>query len=127
MAKKEVAEEKATEREKAPWELDGLRYTASLQDKTDFSCYKDFFESEKLEEAKTECDEAADKNQRSAIVFDRKLPGIVYRKVIEREKKEEVKAVPAPARKGKKKAEPPKVEQKNETSEKKRTNDDYFD
>ncbi len=106
-----------------------MRYTASLQDKTDFSCYKDFFESEKLEEAKKECDTAADKNQRSAIVFDRKLPGIVHRKVIEREKVEE-KSVPAPPvptpKRGRKKAEP-KVERRNETSEKKRTNDDYFD
>ena len=106
--------------EKAPWENDGLRYTASLQDKTDKSCYKDFFESEKLEDAKKECDEAADKNQRSAIVYDRKLMSIVHRKVIETVKKEEEKAVPA--RKGKKKVEP-----KIETVEKKRTNDDYFD
>lgn len=124
MAKK-ADEEKPAEREKAPWELDGLRYTASLQDKTEKCCYKDFFESEKLEEAKKECDEAADNNKRSAIVYDRKLMEIVHRKVIETEKKEE-KSVAPPPRRGRKKVEP-KIERKNETPEKKRTNDDYFD
>lgn len=123
MAKKVETEEKPAEREKAPWELDGLRYTAGLQDKTDKCCYKDFFESDKLDEAKKECDDAADNNQRSAIVYDRKLMEIVYRKVIETDKKEEK---PVPPRRGRRKAEP-KIERKNETAEKKRSNDDYFD
>lgn len=116
-------EEKTVEREKAPWENDGLRYTAGLQDKTDKCCYKDFFESEKLDEAKKECDETAEKNQRSAIVYDRKMFEIVHRKVIVTEKPEENKPSPPP-RRGKKKVEP-KVERKDE--EKKRSNDDYFD
>jgi hypothetical protein len=112
--------------EKAPWENDGLRYTAGLQDATDVCCYKDFFESEKLDEAKRECEEAAARSQRSAIVYDRKLMEIVYRKVIEREKKvEEKKALPP--RRGRRKTES-KIERKIETTEKKKiTKDDYFD
>ena len=104
--------------EKAPWEDDGLRYVVSLQDVKDINCYKDFFESEKLDDAKKECEETADKNKRSAVVYDRKVMEIVHRKVIEGEKPAEKEKVPAPKR-GRKKAEP-KIERK-------RTNADYFD
>ena len=107
--------------EKAPWENDGLRYQASLQNVTDVCCYKDFFESEKLDEAKKECDEAAERSQRSAVVYDRKLMTIVHRKVIEREKKSEEKNA-LPPKRGKK----PVIERRSETK-KKITNDDYFD
>lgn len=57
------------------------RYVVSLQTVDDRSCYKDFFETNKLEEAKREADEAAEKNQRSTLVFDRKF-GTVYKKEI---------------------------------------------
>ena len=53
------------------WKADGKRYVASLQDVTDSSCYKDFFESNTFTEAKEKADEAAEKHQRSALVFDR--------------------------------------------------------
>ena len=57
------------------------RYVVSLQTVDDRSCYKDFFETDKLEEAKREADEAAEQNQRSTLVFDRKF-GTVYKKEI---------------------------------------------
>ena len=57
------------------------RYVVGLQTADDRSCYKDFFETNKFEEAKTKADEAAEKNQRSTLVFDRKF-GIVYKKEI---------------------------------------------
>jgi hypothetical protein len=62
---------------------DGLRYVASLQSETDQCCYKDFFEGTKYEEAKQKADEAADKNKRSALVYDRELMEITYKKVVE--------------------------------------------
>jgi hypothetical protein len=57
------------------------RYVVSLQTVDDRSCYKDFFETNKLEEAKREADEAAERSQRSTLVFDRKF-GTVYKKEI---------------------------------------------
>lgn len=123
-------------REKEPWEHDGKRYTASLQDVTDKQCYKDFFESDTFEAAKQACDEAAEKHQRSAIVFDRKAPGITHRKVIQSVAvKEEVKTPSPPPRRGRKKVENPvtevpverKVEESKPKSKKKViTKDDYF-
>lgn len=91
---------------------DGPRYIASLQDVIDLSCYKDFFESEKFEVAKVKAEDAAEKHQRSAIVYDRKLMAITHKKVIEKEKKVEEKPQP---KKGKK------------SKEKKITKDDYFE
>jgi len=57
------------------------RYVVGLQTVDDRSCYKDFFETDKLEEAKREADEGAERNQRSTLVFDRKF-GKVYKKEI---------------------------------------------
>jgi hypothetical protein len=68
------------------------RYVASLQDEIDRDCYKDFFESDKLEETKQHADERAEKYQRSAVVFDRRF-GIVYKKEIKRTGDTEVKVV----------------------------------
>ena len=51
---------------------DGPRYTASLQDATDTCCYKDFFETEVRREATEKAQEAADREKRKAIVYDRK-------------------------------------------------------
>lgn len=120
-------------REKEPWEQDGKRYTASLQDVTDKQCYKDFFESDTCEAAKKACDEAAEKYQRSAIVFDRKSPGIIHRKVIQSVAQEEVKKPSPPPRRGKKKVETSEMpveskveEPKSKPKKKVITKDDYF-
>lgn len=86
---------------------DGPRYVASLQDVVDLSCYKDFFESEKFENAKVKAEDAAEKHQRSAIVYDRKLMAITHKKVIEKEKPEIVK--PKQLKRGKKVKEPKKT------------------
>jgi hypothetical protein len=99
---------------------EGPRYVAGLRDKTDLCCYKDFFETEKFEEAKQEADAAADKNKRNTIVYDRKLMEITYRKVVQ----EEVKAAPPPKpqkvfRKGKAK--------KEEEPSKGPSKDDFFE
>jgi hypothetical protein len=109
---------------KAPWEEDGKRYVAGLQNATDPSCYNDIFESDTFTEAKQKADEAAEKHQRNAIVFDRKNPcDNWYKKVIE--KKEDkppvaVKPPPQKSRRGRKaKSEEPKP--------KKDPKDDYFD
>lgn len=108
-----------------PWRDDGKRFVAALQDVTDPQCYKDFFESDKLCDAKEKADEAAEKYQRSVLVFDREQCETSYKKVIEKEKKEPEKKVPLP-RRGRKKAEP-KVERKVEEPKKKVINkDDYF-
>lgn len=99
---------------------DGPRYVASITSCSDLSCYKDFFESEKLEEAKEKADEAALKYQFSALVYDRKVGGIIYKKVIEMGNKEpELKVVPPP-RRGRK---PKKVL----PLKKEITKDDYFE
>jgi len=100
-----------------PWRNDGKRFVASLQDVKDFSCYKDFFESDTLVAAKEKADEAAEKHQRSVLVFDREQSEVTYKKVIDNQKKVEVKPEPPP-RRGRKKAEPKK---------KQITKDDYFD
>lgn len=68
------------------------RYVVSLQTVDDKSCYKDFFETDKLEEAKREADEAAERSQRSTLVFDRKF-GTVYKKEIVRSNDSVVKPV----------------------------------
>lgn len=112
-------------KDERPWRNDGPRFVASLQDVTDLQCYKDFFESEKLSEAKEKADEAAEKHKRSVLVFDRMLCEITYKKVVEQEKKPEaVKAPTPPPRRGKKKE--PVVEPKVEKPKKKITKDDYF-
>ena len=96
---------------------DGPRYVASLQSETDQCCYKDFFEGGKFEEAKQKVDEAVDKNKRSALVYDRKLMEITYKRVVEN-KVTEVKN-----------EEKPKKLKKNEKSKKKQveTYDEYFE
>jgi len=71
------------------------RYVVSLQTVDDRSCYKDFFETNKLEEAKKEADEAAERSQRSTLVFDRKF-GTVYNKEIVRPNDVVVKPVAKP-------------------------------
>jgi hypothetical protein len=109
-----------------PWQDDGKRFVASLQDVTDKSCYKDFFESEKLDETKQKVDEAVEKYQRSAIVFDRKMVEVIYRKVIQSKEVEPAKTLPP--RRGRRKAEP-KIERKVEHVEPKKkviNKDDYF-
>jgi len=62
--------------------IDGPRYVAGVQDDKDRSCYKDFFETETLHEAKTKADEKSAKVKFSTLVFDRKLMEIVYKKVV---------------------------------------------
>lgn len=103
---------------------DGPRYVASLQDVTDTSCYKDFFEGEVFEEAKAKAEEAADKHQRSTLVYDRKLMAITHKKVIEKAKTEVEK--PVPPRRGRKKG----IERKGVIPDggktKKVTTEDYF-
>lgn len=58
-------------KDERPWRLDGKRFVASLQDATDLCCYKDFFESNTLIAAKEKANAAAEKYQRSVLVFDR--------------------------------------------------------
>jgi hypothetical protein len=108
-----------------PWRDDGKRFVASLQDVIEPQCYKDFFESDKLNEAQEKADEAAEKHQRSVLIFDRQRCEISYKKVIEKEKKEPEKVLPP--RRGRKKVEP-KIERKVATVQKKKiTKDDYFE
>lgn len=84
--------------------MEEKRYVASLQDTIDPQCFKDFFESDKLEETKQKANEASEKHKRDALVFDRKF-GTVYKKTIE--KAEEVKPViPKRGRKQKEEAAP---------------------
>jgi len=71
------------------------RYVVSLQTVDDRSCYKDFFETNKLEEAKKEADETAERSQRSTLVFDRKF-GTIYKKEIVRPNDTVVKPVAKP-------------------------------
>jgi hypothetical protein len=99
---------------------DGPRYVAGLQDVADTSCYKDFFENEVFEKVKENADAAADKNQRTAIVYDRKLMAITHKKVIVKTVEEVVPPLP---KKGKKKV-APKIERK--CPKKEITKDDYF-
>ena len=117
---------KESETKESPWQLDGPRFVASLQDVTDKSCYKDFFESEKLEVTKQKADDAAEKYQRSVIIFDRKMMEITYRKVIQLEV---IPEKTPPPRRGRRKVEP-KIERKVEEAPKPKkkviTKDDYF-
>ena len=76
------------------------RFVASLQTDDDPCCYKDFFETETLKEAKKEAEVAAKKHNKAALVFDRKAHFIVYK--VETEKKPEQEE-PAPVRKPRKK------------------------
>jgi hypothetical protein len=98
---------------------EGPRYVAGLRDKTDLCCYKDFFETEKFEEAKQEADAAADKNKRNTIVYDRKLMEITYRKVVQ----EEVKAAPPKPQKVFRKGKAKKEEEPSKGPSK----DDFFE
>ncbi len=60
--------------------IDGPRYTVGMRSDTDPCCYKDFFETEKLSEAKEKCDEAVAKYGKCCIVWDRLgCPSDVYR------------------------------------------------
>ena len=111
--------------EKAPWENDGKRYTAALQDKTDKCCYKDFEEFDTFEPAKQACDAAAERNQRSAIVYDRKMPGIIHKKVIHSAQDEVKNPAPLPHR-GKRKAAETPVEEPKPKPKKKIAQDDFF-
>ena len=61
---------------------DGPRYVASLQDVTDPSCYKDFFEGEKQEEAKERAEAKAKEAGRSTLVYDRKAMAIIHKVVV---------------------------------------------
>jgi len=105
---------------KESWENDGPRYVASLQDVTDKQCYKDFFEGDKFEEAKQKAEDAAEKYQRSSLVYDRKLMAITHKKVIELKKIEEKPAPPPRRGRGRKKVE-------TDESKKKVSKDDYFE
>lgn len=107
---------------KEPWQEDGKRYVTSLQDTVDLSCYKDFFECDTFKQAQEKADEAAEKHQRNALVFDRKEHGTVYKKVIESKDKPEVKVPPPKIKRGRKKSEKP-TESKKEVSAK----DSYFE
>jgi hypothetical protein len=100
---------------------DGPRYVAGLQDKTDISCYKDFFEGDKAEEARQKAEDAAERHQRSTIVFDRKMQEIIHRKVIASKTEVVEKPAPQQKRRGRKKTEEPKVEEKKAHSK-----EDYF-
>jgi hypothetical protein len=80
--KKEVQDEKEDKEEVLP------RYVASIQDEKDKTCYKDFFESNKLDQTKVKAEQESKDVGRSVIIFDRKGFGIIERYVIEQEKVE---------------------------------------
>lgn len=70
---------------------DGPRYTASLQTIKDKTCYKDFFESEKLAETTEAAKAEALKTGRAAMIFDRRVHEVIQRiPAKEIEKTEEV-------------------------------------
>lgn len=59
---------------------DGPRYTVGLRSDADPCCYKDFFETETLSEAKEEAKKAIDKYNKGVIIWDRKgCTGIIER------------------------------------------------
>jgi hypothetical protein len=87
MAKKKKVEEVIEEKEEKIEVLP--RYVASIQDEKDQSCYKDFYESDKLDQAKLKAEQESKDVGRSVIIFDRKGMGIIDRYVIEQEKKPE--------------------------------------
>lgn len=64
------------------------RYVASIQDEKDKTCYKDFYESDKLDQTKSKAEQESKDVGRSVIIFDRKGMGIIERYVIEQEKTE---------------------------------------
>lgn len=68
---------------------DGPRYVAGIQDAKDKTCYKDFFESEKLSEVKEVA--KADNNGLEIIIFDRNLQQIIERITPEKTLAEEPK------------------------------------
>ena len=47
------------------------RYHVGMRSDTDPCCYKDFFETEKLSEAKEKAQEACDKYGKACVVWDR--------------------------------------------------------
>ncbi len=99
-------------------EHDGPRYVAGLRDPNDPTCYKDFFEGDKLAEVQAEADSAAERQKRNTIVYDRKMHDIIYRKVVQEEAKAAQPSKPAKTfRKTKK--------QKKEEG-RKVSNDDFF-
>lgn len=69
--------------------MDGPRYVSSLQSPDDPCCYKDFHECSVFEEAKQKADEAVSKNNRSALVYDRKLMAVTYKNAVETKQLEE--------------------------------------
>jgi hypothetical protein len=60
------------------------RYVASIQDKKDETCYKDFYESDRLDQVKAKAEQESKEAGRSVIVFDRKGLGIIERYVVEK-------------------------------------------
>jgi len=78
----------------------GPRYVASLQDTKERTCFKDFHEGEKLEEAKQQADKAGKKHCREALVYDRIAMQIIY-KFIPEKKEEPVSEVKEKAKKSK--------------------------
>jgi len=74
--------------------IDGPRYAVALQKVEDKCCYKDFFETEKLGEAKEAAEKEASKTGRAVIIWDRKDHEICHR--IEAVKTEEKVTAPEP-------------------------------
>ena len=71
--------EETTGKKKKHSTRDGPRYTVGLQDVKDKTCYKDFFETEKLIDAKEKAIEGMNKHKRATIVWDRTGAGIIHR------------------------------------------------
>jgi hypothetical protein len=61
------------------WMADGKRFVAGLQKADDPCCYLDFFDSDTLNEAQMMATNSAKREQRKAIVFDRKNGQIAFR------------------------------------------------
>ena len=94
----ETPKEEVKERKSKYSTPHGPRYTVALRSDVDPCCYKDFFETEKLAEAKEKANEGLIKYNRCCIVLDRtECPMEVYRveppPQVESEIKEEVKTV----------------------------------
>lgn len=72
-----LEEKKSKKKHSTP---DGPRYTVGLRSDTDPCCYKDFFETEVLSEAKEEAQKAVEKYSKGVIIWDRKgCTGIIER------------------------------------------------
>ena len=69
---------KKSESDRPLW-MQGKRYLASLQTAHDPFRYKDFFDSDTLNEAQMMANNAAEREKRKAIVFDRYRQEIVFR------------------------------------------------